>query len=101
MAYQSLGNDSCAAKATVCRHGLQRLEDSKRMPLPTCRLLPCGAGLPSTTKVKLLMNLSPIVWPWFLLAESKEAFKLRVKVHNFSSRKSSVVVVDFQAKVSS
>jgi len=101
MAYHPSGSDSFAAKATVCRHGLQRFEDSKRMPLPTCRLLPCGAGLPNTTKVKLLMNLPPIAWPWFLLAESKEALKLRVRVHNFSCCKSSVVVVDFQAKISS
>jgi len=54
MAYQPSGKASSAAYLTFCRQGLQRLEDSKRMPLPTWRLLPCGAGLPRTVNVKLL-----------------------------------------------
>jgi len=35
MAYQPSGKASSAAYLTSCRQGLQRLEDSKRMPLPT------------------------------------------------------------------
>jgi hypothetical protein len=29
------------------------------MPLPTWRLLPCGAGLPKTVNVKQSLNLCP------------------------------------------
>ena len=42
---------------TSWRHGLHRFDDSTMTPFPTCRLLPCGAGLPGTVNVNLLRQL--------------------------------------------
>ena len=56
LACHSSGSKSIAVCLTSWRHGLHRLLDSTMTPRPTWRLLPCGAALPRTVKVKLLQS---------------------------------------------
>lgn len=55
---QPLGVKRLAAVETAVRHGFRYFEASTNLPPPTWRLLPCGAGRPTTLIVKLSLKVA-------------------------------------------
>lgn len=55
---QPLGVKRLAAVETAVRHGFRYFEASTNLPPPTWRLLPCGAGRPTTLIVKLSLKIA-------------------------------------------